>query len=161
MERVIEVDQTPKKSKFPILILFSIMSIVVIVALLVYSELEQQEMKEMQGIYHTKIKNIKSYLDEGNCTEAILEYADAKKMREDIVNRGFYYSIEPHSKQAYAIEIAECFSNREEFEYAVRILTTEERNNPDFLLRASEIYKNSGDLSKAQEIKAKAEQFEH
>jgi hypothetical protein len=156
-----EVNQTPKKTKFPILILFSIVTIVVVVLLLVYSELEQQERKEMQGIYHTKIENIKTYLNDGNCTEASFEYVNAKKMRDNIVKRGLYYSMEPHSKQAHAIEIAECFSNRKEFENAIEILTIEENNNPDFFLRASVIYKDSGDLSKAQELKAKAEQFEH
>jgi tetratricopeptide (TPR) repeat protein len=161
VEPVMEVNLTPKKSKFPILILFSIITIIVIVVLLVYSALEKREMKEMQELYHTKIESIKSYLRDGNCTEASFEYVNAKKMRDNIVKRGLYYSIEPHSKQAHAIDIAECFSNRKEFENAIEILTIEESNNPDFLIRASVIYKNSGDLSKAQEFKAKAEQFEH
>lgn len=159
--RVIELNQTPKKSKFPILILFSIITIVVIVTLLVYSELERQERREIQGVYHAKIENIKTYLNDSNCTEASFEYVNAKKMRDKIVKKGLYYSMEPHSKQAHAIEIAECFANSKEFENAIRILTIDESNDPDFLLRASEIYKNSGDLSKAQELKAKAEQFEH
>lgn len=158
---MIDDNQTPKKSKFPILILFSVITITVIAALLVYSEFEKRETKEMQGLYHTKIETIKTYLNEGNCTQAAFEYADAKEMREDIVSRGLYYSIKSHAKQAYEIEIAECFANRKEFENAIGMLHIEENNDPDYLLRASVIFKNSGDLSTAQKAKSKAEEYNH
>lgn len=155
-----DVDQTPKKSKFPILIFFGLITLAGIIVLLVYSEREQKEMKEMQGTYHAKIQTIKMHLNEGNCTQAAFEYANAKEMREDIVKRGLYYSIEPHSKQAHAIEIAECFANRKEYKNAVGILTIKENNDPDYLMRASVIYSKSGDMLKAAEAKEKAEQYE-
>jgi hypothetical protein len=156
-----ENNQPLKKSKFPTLILFGVASFLAIVALLIYSEMERSDIREMQQHYHTKIDTIKSYLNEGNCTQAAYEYVEAKEMRDEIVMRGLYYSIESFAKQAHEIEIAECFAERNEFENAVGMLHIEKSNDPDYLIRASAIYNNSGDTQKGEEAKSKAEQFDH
>jgi hypothetical protein len=154
-------ESQPKKSKFPILTLFSGITVSLIVALLFYSYYEKSEIKEMQGLYHTKIQTIETYLNEGNCTQAAFEYVEAKVLRDDIVKRGLYYSMKSHAKQAHEIEIAECFADRREFEKATEMLHIEENNDPDYLSRASVIFKNSGDLLNAQKAKAKGEEYGH
>jgi hypothetical protein len=156
-----ENSQNSKKGKFPTLILFGIVSLVVVTAMLIYSQRERSAIKVEQQAYHTKIDTIKTYLDDGNCTQAAYEYVEAKEMRDEIVKRGLYYSIESFAKQAHEIEIAECFAQRNEFENAVGMLHLEESNDPDYLIRASVIYNNSGDTQKGEEAKSKAEQFEH
>jgi tetratricopeptide (TPR) repeat protein len=157
---MIEEDpSTSKKSKSAALIIVGILSLVIFMSLLIYSEVENTKGKETQQRYHSEIKNIEKYLNEGNCTEAASEYARAKETREVIVKRGLYYSLDSHTKQAHAIEIAECFAKNKEFDNAVGILDSEQSEDPEYLLRASIIYQNGGALSKAQEAKSKAEKY--
>lgn len=154
-----ENNQPRKKGKFPTLILFGIVSLGAVIALLIYSEQERNEIKEQQALYHTKIDTIKTYLNQANCTQAAYEYVKAKEMREDIVNRGLYYSIQSHAKQAHEIDIAECFAEKNDFDNAVGMLHIEESNDPDYLMRASAIYNNAGETQKGEEARLKAEQY--
>lgn len=147
------------KSKSPALIAVGIVSLIALIAVLVYSELEKMESEEMQKQYHSQLKTIENYLNEGNCTKAASEYALAKETREVIVERGLYYSLGSHAKQAHAIEIAECFAKNKEFDKAVALLDSEPSKDPDYLLRASVVYKSAGELLKAQEAKSKAEKY--
>ncbi|OHD84299.1 MAG: hypothetical protein A3I60_01025 [Sulfuricurvum sp. RIFCSPLOWO2_02_FULL_43_45] len=148
-----------KKSKSTALIVLSIFSLAVFMSVLIYSEVENKMGKETQEIYHSEIKSIEKYLNEGNCTEAASEYNRAKETRNVIVERGLYYSLDAHAKQAHAIEIAECFAKNKEFDSAVTILDSEPSEDPDSLLRASLIYQGAGELEKAQAAKSKAEKF--
>lgn len=157
---MIEEDpSTSKKSKSAALIIVGILSLVIFMSVLIYSEVENTKGKETQQRYHSEIKNIEKYLNEGNCTQASLVYTRAKKMREAIVERGLYYSLDSHTKQAHAIEIAECFAKNKEFDNAVGILNREPSEDPEYLLRASIIYKDAGELLKAKEAKSKAEKY--
>jgi len=148
-----------KKSKSTALIVLGIFALLIFMGVLVYSEMENKKGKETQEIYHSEIKSIEKYLNDGNCTEASSKYDRAKETRNVIVERGLYYSLDPHSKQAHAIMIAECFAKNKEFESAVAILDNEPSQDPDSLLRASRIYQGAGELEKAQEAKSKAEKF--
>lgn len=135
------------------------LTITAFIAVLVYSYVDDRKSKKIQKRYQTEIKQIETYLNEGNCTQAALEYDEAKVTRKDIDDRGLYYSFNSHAKQAHAIKIAECFAKNKEFETAVRILDSEAGDDPDSLLRASAIYQSAGELTKAQEAKAKAKNF--
>jgi tetratricopeptide (TPR) repeat protein len=147
------------KSKSPALIAVGIVTLIALIAVLVYSELEKIKTEEMQEQYHSQIKNIENYLNEGNCTQAAFEYAAAKETRDVIVKRGLYYSLGSHAKQAHAIVIAECFAKNKEFERAVILLDSEINEDPDYLSRASVIYKKAGEPEKAEKAKSKAEKY--
>ena len=148
-----------KKSKSTALLVIGILSAIIFSSVLVYSELENKKGKETQEMYHSEIKSIEKYLNDGNCTEAASEYNRAKETRNVIVERGLYYSLDSHAKQAHAIEIAECFAKNKEFDNAVAIVESEPSEDPDSLLRASLIYQGAGELEKAQLAKSKAEKF--
>lgn len=126
---------------------------------LIYSHFEQKEADEIQNRYNEEIKNIENNLKDGNCTQAALEYDQAKVTRHDIDKRGLYYSFDTHASAAHSLEIAECFAQKKEFNHAVELLDREGGQGPDYFLRASVIYKNAGELSKAQAAKAKGESF--
>jgi len=147
------------KSKSPALIIVGIVTLIALIGVLIYSELEKIKSEEMQEQYHAEIKNIENYLNEGNCTQAASEYARAKETRDIIVKRGLYYSLGSHAKQAHAIVIAECFAKNKEFDTAVALLDSEVDEDPDYLLRASVIYKNAGELDKAEKAKSKAQKY--
>ncbi len=149
----------PKKFRSTSWKVFLIVSIVAFGAVLVYSEREKRDNREIQERYHGQIQTIEARLREGNCTEASREYAAAKKTREEIAQRGFYYSFDSHAKQAHAIEIAECYAKRRQYKTALSILEREPVNDPDGLLRASVIYENAGEKRKAREARAKAENY--
>lgn len=148
-----------KKSKSIALMVLGIVSSIILAAVLVYSELENKKGKETQEMYHSEIKSIEKYLNEGNCTEASSNYTRAKETRNAIEERGLYYSLDSHAKQAHAIEIAECFAKNKEFDSAVILLDSEPSEDPDSLLRSSLIYQSAGELEKAEEAKSKAEKF--
>jgi tetratricopeptide (TPR) repeat protein len=141
------------------LIIVGAFTIIIFIALFIYSNFEDRESKEMQNKYHLEIKNIENYLNEGNCTQASLEYDQAKVTRHAIDKRGLYYSFNTHSAAAHSLGIAECFAKKKEFDKAVSILDREGGSGPDYFLRASAIYKSAGELNKAQEAQAKAENF--
>lgn len=141
------------------LIILAVFAVLAFIALLIYSKFEDKESNETQNRYHSEIKNIEKYLSDGNCTEAVLEYDQAKVTRHDIEKRGLYYSFYSHAKEAHVIGIAECFANKKEFTTAVRILDSEAGDDPDSLLKASAIYISAGELAKAQEAQRKAAKY--
>jgi len=151
---------TRKKSKSTLLPLLIIASIVAFIAVLVYSEIDRRNMEKVQNIYDVQIKKIETYIAQGNCREAASEYTHAQETRNKRAKMGLYYSLESHAKQAHAIEIAECYAKNKEFDTAVSMLDIKGIQDPDYLLRASVIYKNSGDISKAEEAKAMADKFD-
>jgi len=151
-----------KESKFFTslsLIIVAALTLLAFIALFIYSNFEERESKEMQNTYHAEIKKIENYLNEGNCTQAYLEYEQAKVIRHTIDKRGLYYSFNTHSAEAHSMEIAECFAQKKEFDKAVSILDREGGRGPDYFLRASAVYRSAGELKKAQEAQSKAENF--
>lgn len=150
----------PKKSKSTLLPLVIITSIVAFIAVVVYSEIDRRNMEKVQNVYDVQIKKIETYIAQGNCSEAASEYSRAQETRNKRSQMGLYYSLESHAKQAHAIEIAECYANNKEFDTAVSMLDIKGIQDPDYLLRASIIYENSGDTSKAEEAKAMAAEFD-
>ncbi len=151
---------TRKKSKSILLPLLIIASIVIFIAVLVYSEIDRRNMEKVQNIYDLQIKKIETYIAQGNCSEAASEYTRAQETRNKRSKMGLYYSLESHAKQAHAIEIAECYANNKDFDTAINMLDIKGIQDPDYLLRASIIYKNSGDISKGEEAKAMADKFD-
>ncbi len=141
------------------LIVLAVLMVAGLIGVLIYSHFEQQEANETQNRYQAEIKKIETYLKEGNCAQAALEYDQAKVTRHDIDKRGLYYSFDSHSEAAHSLDIAECFAEKKKFSRAVELLDREGGRGPDYFLRASVIYKNAGELSKAQAAKAKGESF--
>lgn len=129
-------------------------------AVMIYSEIERRQINETQKQYHEQLMKIKAYVNEGNCTEAASEYSRARETRKRVYELGLYYSIEPFAKQAHAIEIAECFAQSNDFINALKILDAEEVHDADYLRKASTIYENAGEKSKAQEAKSKADKYD-
>lgn len=138
-----------------------IVAIGVLLAVLVYSELERHNMKELQNVYHAQIEKIKEYVNEGNCDEAFSEYTHARETRKSVGELGLYYSIEPFAVQAHAIDIAECYAQSNNFENATNILDAEEVKSGEYQRKASEIYTKAGENEKARVAQLKAEKFDH
>lgn len=136
------------------------LSIALIVAIIIYSEVDRRNIKESQNMYQAMITDIQKQLNDGNCDQASLDYSQAKVARDEIMKSGLYYSLESHAKQAHAIEIAECFAQKEEFSEAVRIIEMEEVHDPDYLFKAAKVYESAGDIAKAETARAMAEKYE-
>lgn len=152
--------RTLKKSPTTLLPLVGIGSLIIFIAVLIYGELDRRNMKEVQDIYELQIKNIETLLASGDCEQAQSEYLRAQKTRNKIVKMGLYYSLESHTKQAHAIEIAECYGNENAFKEAFEILDIEKIHDPDYLLRASIIYDNGGDPSMADKARSIANKYD-
>lgn len=159
-----ETNQGAKKSNNAISILLVFILIFSIAALIVMelmSNTTQRKVEELQKIYIAQLKNIENQINQGNCTEAVLEYSRARETRNEIDKTGLYFSIETFKKQAHTIEIAECFAQHNEFVNAIGMLDLENNNDANYFRRASDIYEKSGDHAKAQEAQAKAERMDH
>ena len=150
----------PKKQPTTFLPLIGIGSLVILVAILVYNELDRKKIKEVHDQYELQIKKIETLLSNGDCNEAQSEYLRAQETRDKIFNMGLYYSLESHPRQAHAIEIAECYANENAFEEALEILDIDAIHDPDYLLRASIIYEKAGDTSMADKARSIAEKFD-
>ncbi len=148
-----------KKSTFTFLPLVIFISVVGLITVLIYGELDRRNMEEVQNTYHAQIKKIETLLKSKNCDEAAREYTHAQETRDKLFKMGLYYSLDSHAKQAHAIEIAECYAHQNEFDKAIGMLDIKTIHEPDYLLRASVIYRNSGDTLKADEAKAIADKF--
>lgn len=131
-----------------------------ILGVIIYSEIERRNIKEIQNDYHSQIKLIERYLEEKNCTQASMEYNSARKTRQIVDRMGLYYSIQPFAIQAHTIEIAECYFESDDYENALRILDAEDVRNGEYQRRMSELYKKMGEESKAGEAKLKADKFD-
>jgi tetratricopeptide (TPR) repeat protein len=158
VEKRVEEKQSKKFTSIALLIV-AVFTLLAFIALFIYSNFEERESNEMQNKYHSEIKNIENYLNEGNCTQASLEYDQAKITRHNVDKRGLYYSFNSPAAEGHSLEIAECFAKNKEFSTAVSILDREGGRGPDYLLRASVIYKNAGEIEKAQAAKAKAKNY--
>lgn len=150
----------PKKSPATLLPLVAIGSVVIFIAVLIYGEMDRRHIKEVQDMYDLQIKKIEILLTNGDCDEAQSEYLRAQETRNEIFKMGLYYSLETHAKQAHAIEIAECYAHENAFKEAIGILDIHAIHDPDYLLRASNIYKNSGDDAMAAEAKSMADKYD-
>lgn len=150
----------PKKSPTTLLPLFTIASLVILVAVLIYEELDHRNIKEVQAMYELQIKKIKTLLASGDCDQAQSEYVRAQETRNKIFEMGLYYSLESHTKQAHAIEIAECYANENAFKEAFEILDIHKIHDPDYLIRASIIYENGGNRSMADQARSMANKYD-
>lgn len=151
-----------KKSKRSI----SLMMILVMIAtiggfltIVIISEVEKRQLKELQNSYHAQIENIEKMLAHGGCSEAAAEFSRAKETRNELYQQGKYYSLESHDQQAHAIEIAECFTGQNDLANATQMLDIQQNNNVDYLRRASAIYQKAGDKAKAEQANAKADVY--
>jgi hypothetical protein len=117
-------------------------------------------MDEIQTVYHEQIKNIEVLLINRNCIQAQKIYLEAQITREKIFKMGLYYTLDSHAKQAHAIEIAECFADKNEFDKATSILEIKTIHDPDYLFRASQIYKNANNTQMAAQAKAMAQKYD-
>lgn len=151
---------TSKKSPTTLLPVVAIGSVIVFIAVLIYGELDRRNIKEVQDIYELQIQQIKTLLANGDCEQAQNEYESAQITRHKIFKMGLYYSLESHTKQAHAIEIAECYANENAFKEATEILDIRNIHDPDYLSRASKIYENAGNTSMANQAKTMAEKFD-
>lgn len=151
---------SPKKSTKTLLPFVLIGSLIGFIAILIYSEMDRKKMTKVQNLYESQIKKIETLLISETCSEAKNEYFHAKETRDKISKMGLYYSLDTHARQAHAIEIAECFAHKNEFDEAVKMLDIKEARTPDYLLRASVIYKDSGDSEMAAEAKAMANKYD-
>lgn len=150
----------PRKEPKTYLPFVLVATVITLIAILIYGELDRRKMEEVQDFYHSQIKKIEILLSSGDCTQAKDEYFHAQETRDKIAKMGFYYSLDSHTKQAHAIEIAECYTNENDFHEAIKILDINTIHDPDYLLRASIIYKKSGDDSMADEAKSMAEKYD-
>lgn len=148
-----------KKFMSVVMILTLIAGIGALIVTLTISEMEQRKLENLQNIYDSQIRNIEKYISERNCSEAATEYARAGSTRSKIYKQGSYYSFQTHAVQAHAIDIAECFAQRKDFINATGMLDIKRTNDIDYLRRAANVYKKSGDNSKAAEAKYKAEKY--
>lgn len=155
-----QTHHVPKKSPKTLLPFVLIGSLIGFIAILVYSEIDRKKMTKVQDLYESQIKKIETLLISENCTDAKNEYFNAKETRDKISKMGLYYSLDTHARQAHAIEIAECFARENKFDEAVKILDIKEIHTPDYLLRASVIYKDSGDSEMAAEAKTMADKYD-
>ncbi|MFZ2891052.1 hypothetical protein [Sulfuricurvum sp.] len=155
-----QTNQSSSSGSKMVMMLTLIIGIGSFVAVMIYSELERKNIKEVQNFYHAQIKKIEGYLEAKNCVEALDEYKRARETRHKVDEQGLYYSIEPFAIQAHAIDIAECYAQSEDYESTIKILDTEDVRNADYLRKASEIYNSIGEKEKAQEVKLKADKYE-
>lgn len=153
-------EKTIKESPTTLLPLVAIGSLIIFVAVLIYGEMDRRHIKETQEVYELQIKKIKTLLASGECTQAQSEYKHAQETRNKIAKMGLYYSLESHTKQAHAIEIAECYANENAFKEAMEILDIHSIHDPDYLFRASIIYKNAGEASLADEARSMANKYD-
>lgn len=151
------VSKKPAPTLLPIVIVLSLASFI---AVLIYGEIDRRNIKEVQNLYDSQIKKIETLIATANCTEAQAEYMRSQETRNQIFKMGLYYSLDSHPIQAHAIEIAECYANKKAFPEAIGMLDINAVNDPDYLLRASLIYKNSGDIAKAAEAKSMADKYD-
>jgi hypothetical protein len=135
-------------------------SLVIFIGILIYGELDRRKMDEIQTVYHEQIKNIEVLLINRNCIQAQKIYLEAQITREKIFKMGLYYTLDSHAKQAHAIEIAECFADKNEFDKATSILEIKTIHDPDYLFRASQIYKNANNTQMAAQAKAMAQKYD-
>lgn len=155
-----EFHHTAKKPAPTLLPLVAIVSLVMLIGILIYGEIDRRKMDEIQTVYHEQIKKIEVLLINNNCAEAQKVYLDSKETRKKIFKMGLYYTLDSHAKQAHAIEIAECYANQNDFYKATSILDIKTIHDPDYLLRASKIYKNYGDEEMAAQAKSMAEKYD-
>lgn len=155
-----EYHHVTKKPATTLLPLVAIGSLAMLIGVLIYGEIDRRKMDEIQTIYHEQIKKIEILLISNNCTQAEKIYVDAQKTRNKIFKMGLYYTLDSHAKQAHAIEIAECYANKNDFYKATSMLDIKTVHDPDYLVRASNIYKNYGDDEMAAEAKSMAEKYD-
>ena len=156
-EKVIGVTKKPITTLLPPI---AICTAIIVIAVLIYGEIEKRKMEEIQTVYHEQIKDIEILLLNTDCIHAQKVYLDAQETREKIFKMGYYYALHSHAIQAHAIEIAECYAAKNEFDKAIEMLKIKTVHNPDYLFRASTIYKNSGDDEMAAEAKSMAEKYD-
>ncbi|MFA6187642.1 MAG: hypothetical protein WC680_00020 [Sulfuricurvum sp.] len=156
-EQTHHVPKKPPKTLLPVVLIGSLL---IFIGVLIYGELDRRNMKEVQDLYESQIKKIETLLISENCTDAKNEYLRAKKTRDKISKMGLYYSLDTHARQAHAIEIAECYAHKNEFDEAINMLNINGIHDPDYLLRASVIYKDSGDTEMADEARSMADKFD-
>lgn len=140
--------------------LVAIGSLVIVIALLIYAELNRKKTREGHDFYASQIKQIETLLVNENCSGAKDEYLHAKDTRNQIEKRGFYFSMHNHAQQAHAIEIAECYARKNEYSEAIHMLDINDTHTPDYLTRASVIYNDAGDIEMAAKAKALADEFD-
>lgn len=140
--------------------LVAIGSLLIFIGVLIYGELNRREMKEWHDLYESQIKQIKTLLINEDCSGAKSEYFHAKDTRNKIEKMGLYFSLDTHARQANSIDIAECFARVREYDKAIAMLDIKGLHTPDYLLRASVIYKDSGDTQMAAEAKSMADEFD-
>lgn len=150
----------PKNSSATLLPYVIIGSILIFVAVLIYGELGRRKLQTVQDTYDLQIKKIETLLASSDCNEAQNEYIRAKVTRKQIFQTGLYYSLDSHAKQAHAIDIAECYAKKHEFSDAMTLLDIQGIHDPDYLFRASKIYQDAGDASKADEAKSMAQKYD-
>ncbi len=155
-----EYHHVTKKPIPTLLPLVAIGSLAMLIGVLIYGEIDRRKMEEIQTHYHEQIKKIEILLITNNCTQAQNVYVDAQKTRNNIFKMGLYYTLDSHAKQAHAIEIAECYANKNDYYKATSMLDIKTIHDPDYLFRASKIYKNSGDDKMAAEAKSMADTFD-
>ena len=151
---------TPKKSPTTLLPLVAVGSLVFFVAVLIYGELNRRNIKEVHNLYELQIKKIETLLTSGDCEQAQSEYVRAQETRNKIFKMGLYYSLESHTKQAHAIEIAECYTNENAFKEAFEILDIQGIHDPEYLVRASIIYDNGGNTFMADKARSIANKYD-
>lgn len=156
-EQTHHVPKKPTKTLLPFVLISSLIGFI---AILVYSEIDRMKMAKVDDLYESQIKNIETLLISENCADAKNEYFHAKETREKISKIGLYYSLDTHARQAHAIEIAECFARKNEFDEAVKMLDIKEIHTPDYYMRASVIYKGSGDTEMADKAQSMADKFD-
>lgn len=148
-----------KKITSILLMLILIVTIGALIAIVIISNMQKKKLEEVQAKYESQISLIKEYLLKGDCSNAALEYNQAKGTRSEIYKYGTYYSIETHAQHGHEIEIAECFANEKDFGNAVKMLNINRENSADYFNRASMIYKKTGDTDNAQEAHRKAQEI--
>lgn len=148
------------KKPTTLLPLVAIGALTMLIGVLIYGEIDRRKMEEIQSVYHEQIKKIEILLINTNCNQAQKVYETAQETRDKIFKMGLYYTLDSHAKQAHAIEIAQCYANKNEFDKATSMLDIKTIHDPDYLFKASNIYKNSGDLEMAAEAKSMADKYD-
>lgn len=148
-----------KKLISAIMIFGLVLGIGAFIVVIILSEMDAQQSKELQLKYESQISEIQKYLNESDCSAAALEYTQAADTRKEIYKKGAYSSFETHAKHGHGIDIAECFVKKNDFANAVKILDVKEANDIDYLRRASIIYKKAGDSTKAQDAQKRAQEL--
>ncbi len=135
-------------------------SVLIFIAVLIYGEYDRRNIQKVQDSYEMQIKKIETLLATDNCDEAHSLYLQAQETRKKIFEMGMYYSLDSHAKQAHAIKIAECYAVKNDFRKAIKLLDIQGIHDPDYLYRASIIYQNAGDTSKADEAISMASKYD-